>query len=109
VTDRYDGKPFLRLLDCYVLDTLGALDDRSEAALIAMEPRLRAIYNANGGWREIVAAQMDFPDDMPDQIRRIWDDGHDRFVAAHGQDPDPLAFTTIFVDTNFVPQQAGEE
>ena len=109
MTDRYDGKPFLRLLDYYVLDALGALDDRAKAAVIAMEPKLRAIYNSTSGWREIVAAQMRFPADMPDQIRRIWDDGHDKFVETHGREPDPAVFTVAFVDTNFAPQPVEEE
>jgi hypothetical protein len=107
VTDRYAGKPFLRLLDSYVLDALGVLDDRTGVTLLTMEPKLREIYGLTGGWREIVAAQMEFPADLPTRIRQIWADGHDAFVAAHGHEPDPLEFTKVFVDTNFVP--VGEE
>ena len=38
MSDRYEGKPFIRLVDCYVLDAIGHLDDAQEAQLIEMTP-----------------------------------------------------------------------
>ena len=38
--DRYAGKPFLRLLECYVLAAIGELSDEQQATLRAMEPKL---------------------------------------------------------------------
>jgi len=48
VTKRYAGKPFLRLLDSYVLDAIGHLDADSAAALIRLEPKFHAAFNATG-------------------------------------------------------------
>lgn len=59
--DRYAGKPFLRLLDSYFLDVIGQLGEAQNAALVAMQPRLAAVYRDQGSWQEIVARQMDFP------------------------------------------------
>ena len=66
--DRYAGKPFLRLLECYVLSLIGQLDDGQQEKLHRMEPKLAGVYGAEGTWFEIVGAQMDFPPSMPNQI-----------------------------------------
>ena len=101
MTDRYAGKPFLRLVDSYVLDAIGHLDPAADAALTAKEPEFHATFGAKGSWREIVEARMTFPDGMRGAIREVWDKGRVRFVAAQGREPDPMEFTTAFVDTKF--------
>ena len=97
---RYDGKPFLRLLDCYVLKAIGCLDPQQEAALVAMEPRLAQVYGSEGRWDAIVAKQMNFPEDLPARIAGIWEAGKAK-AAGIGLTVDPIEFTTQFVDTNF--------
>ena len=97
---RYVGKPFLRLLDSYVLDAIGELDDHTAAALIAAEPMLFQTFGSAASWREVVTRQMEFPEELADKINQIWQEGNVRAVAA-GIVPDPLEFTHVFVDTNF--------
>ena len=97
---RYDGKPFLRLLDCYVLRAIGELDAQQEGALQSMEPKLANVYGRSGPWFEIVAQQMDFPDTLPEQIRNIWKSGKAK-ASQQGLAVDPNEFTRQFVDTNF--------
>lgn len=94
MSDRYTGKPFLKLLDCYVLDAIGHLNAKSDA-------KLRALAPPRGDWRAIVEEQMQFPKGTAGAIREVWEKGKPRFVEAHGHDPDPGEFTTVFVDTNF--------
>jgi hypothetical protein len=101
MTDIYAGKPFLRLLDSYILDAIGALDAESDAALTAQEPQFRETFGATGDWRTIVAQRMQFPDGMAGAVREVWEKGSAKFRAAQGRDPDPLEFTRHFVDTNF--------
>ncbi|QIG79493.1 hypothetical protein [Stakelama tenebrarum] len=101
MTDRYQGKPFLKLLDSYVLDCIGHLDTTSEAALTAMEPQLRHQLKLEGGWREMVVSQMQFPKGMEGAIREVWEKGKPQFRESQGRDPDPVEFTHVFVDTNF--------
>jgi hypothetical protein len=101
MSDRYEGKHFLRLVDCYVLDAIGHLDPDQDAQLIEMTPKFREIFGEQGDWREIVVARMQFPEGMAGAIRQVWDSGHARFVAANGRAPDPEEFTRFFVDTNF--------
>ena len=101
MSDRYEGKPFLRLVDCYVLDAIGHLDEEQDVQLTEMTPKFREIFGEQGDWREIVVARMQFPEGMAGAIRELWDSGHDKFVAANGREPDPAEFTRFFVDTNF--------
>lgn len=101
MSDRYDGKPFLRLLDSYVLDAIGHLDADAQANLTRLEPKFHQAFNATGDWRTIVATTMKFPDGMPRAIREVWEKGRVRFVELNKQEPDPAEFTQIFVDKNF--------
>lgn len=99
--DRYAGKPFLELLDNYILDAIGALDAESDTALTAREPEFRRLFGASGGWRAIVAQRMNFPDGMAGAIREVWQKGSVKFISANGREPDPFEFARHFVDSNF--------
>jgi hypothetical protein len=97
---RYEHRPFLRFLDCYVLDAIGQLDDSQQEALERMQPKLSQMFGAKGTWKEIVSKQMDFPDSLPDQIRQIWN----RYLQ-HAKERDlsvsPSEFVVQFVEENF--------
>ncbi|KFN40986.1 hypothetical protein [Arenimonas oryziterrae] len=97
---RYDGRPFLRLLDCYVLDAIGHLDDLQRGALEAMEPNLASTFGVDGSWTEIVADQMEFPDSFPAQVRAIWQKNVS-LAQDHGTAIDPYEFVLAFVNDNF--------
>lgn len=101
MSDRYEGKPFLRYVDAWVLNAIGHLDEPTRAYCTAMEPQLRQTLGLSGGWTEIVAQQMKFGPDLPAQIRKIWEDGKARFAEANGEAADPVQFAMIFVDRNF--------
>ncbi|MCP3675258.1 MAG: hypothetical protein GY829_12405 [Gammaproteobacteria bacterium] len=98
--DRYTGKPFLRLIECYVLNSIDQLDDAQRSTLIKMEPKLSGVYNIQGSWLEIVSAQMEFPETFPDQIRDFWN-GYLEHAKSQGQSVDPNEFAISFVDQNF--------
>ena len=97
---RYEGKPFLKFLDCYVLEAINELDSETREMLTEMEPKLEASFGATGGWRGYVSQMMEFPEDLPEKIAQIWRDGSARIRKA-GMEPDPVQFTHQFVDTNF--------
>ena len=101
MSDRYTGKPFLRLLDSYVLDAVGHLGADEQATLTRLEPKFHKAFNTPGNWRAIVETVMKFPDGMPGAIHEVWDKGKVRFVQENGHDPDPAEFARIFVDKNF--------
>ena len=98
--DRYSGKPFLRLLECYVLDAIGALDEQQRTVLQRMEPKLMNVYGRSGSWSEIVAAEMEFPPSLPMHIRQIWTQNIEA-AKSRGLRCDPNEFALAFVDQNF--------
>lgn len=101
MTDRYDGKPFLRLLDSYVLDTIGHLDEANRKWLVESEPYFRSKFGGTGSWRNIVANRMQFPEGIDAAIVETWEKGGARFRANTGENPEPVQFAHTFVDSNF--------
>ena len=101
MTDRYEGKPFLRLLDSYVLDAIGKLDEANAKWLVEAEPYFRETFGGTGSWRDIVAQRMQFPEGMQPAIVEMWDKGRARFIAENGHEPEPVQFAHMFVDQNF--------
>lgn len=101
MSDRYDGKPFLRLLDSYVLSAIGQLDEANATWLVEAEPYFRATFGVEGTWQEIVGQRMRFPDGMDATILEVWEKGSHKFVEMTGNQPDPVQFTYEFVDKNF--------
>lgn len=73
MTGRYEGKPFLRLLECYVLWSVDRLPPDQAETLEVMAPKLAATYGVDGTWQDIVAAQMEFPPDLPGALRGMWE------------------------------------
>lgn len=98
---RYAGKPFLRLLECYVLAVIGRLDEAQQNTLRLMEPKLQETYGAKGSWMEIVDVQMDFPNSLHGKIREIWQKNLSQ-AESLGVDIDANKFAVQFVDENFV-------
>jgi hypothetical protein len=69
---RYEGKPLKRLIECYVLWSIGRLPISQETALEKMAPRLRETYQAKGSWQEVIAQLLDFPPSMAQEIQILW-------------------------------------
>lgn len=100
MSDRYEGKPFLRLLECYVLWSVKQLHPDHETTLGEVAPKLAAAYGLDGSWQEIVAAQMEFPPDLPNALRGMWE----RTLAStgdQGEAVDPELWAQQVVDSNF--------
>jgi hypothetical protein len=103
--NRYEEKPFLRLLECYVLAAIDQLDDAQRETLRRMEPKLSAVYNRSGTWLEIIRDEMQFPESLPMKIREVWENNLAR-MRANGVAADPNEFAMAFVDQNF-PEAAA--
>lgn len=99
MTDRYEGKPFLRLLECYVLWSVDELPPKQAETLEEMAPKLAATYGADGTWQEIVAAQMEFSPDLPDALRVMWERTLVN-AGAHRGTVDPELWAQQVVDSN---------
>jgi hypothetical protein len=95
--DRYAGKPFLRLVECYILDQIGRLDVKQRTVLEGMEPKLRTTFNATGSWQSIVASRMEFDSAFDLAVRESWSRCLDR-ARALNEDANPEAFATSVAD-----------
>ena len=98
---RYEGKPLLRLLECYVLNAMGELTDDHRSALEKMQPMLLKIFGKTGTWDQIIAAEMEFPPTLPSRIKELWHKNMARISEVKGAMLDPEDFARLFVDENF--------
>lgn len=100
MNSRYDGKPLLRFLECYVLSCIDKLSEADRRNLEMMEPKLRAIYQIQGTWREITASVVGFDHRLDNNIRMLWEE-NSKLAASHGEDLLPEDFAVMVVDENF--------
>lgn len=103
--DRYAGKPLVRLLELYVLRSIGELSQSEEQKLMQMAPKLHALYGGSGEWYEAIAASMKMPPSMPTLIADTWKKNLD-IAASRGATLTPDQSAQMFVDQNFVPPSA---
>ena len=97
--DRYEGKPFLKLVDSFILKCIGELDSNEEVLLKKMEPKLQRTYNSEGTWEEIVMEQLDFELNIVHAIQDLWVKNQ-AIAKEHGKKLSPLQFTEMFVANN---------
>ena len=97
--DRYAGKPFLKLVDSFVLKCIGELDSESETRIREMEPKLRQVYQTDGTWDEIVIAELHFNPDIRTAIRDLWMKNQAIAKQQHVT-LTPMQFVEMFVDKN---------
>lgn len=100
-SQRYSGKPLLRLLECYVLRAIGALPDKEAQALASMTPKLREIYGHDGDWPEIVAATVNLPPEATVAIKGMWE-RNQKIASENNVTLSAQAFAEMFVDENLV-------
>jgi hypothetical protein len=99
---RYDGKPFLKFLEFYVLWAIGELPAADAETMLAMTPQLEQTYGALGRWPDVIAKAMSFPPGMASAIRATW--AKNTQIAARANTTlSPEAFARMFVDSN-IPQ-----
>lgn len=98
MADRYEGQKFRACIDAFVLWTIGALDDKTNAALKSMTPKLREVFGMDSGtWQDVVMTQMDFDDEYVGWLREKWrlQLEHDRTI---GQEHNPKAWAQAMSD-----------
>lgn len=100
-SERYEGRPMLRLIDAYVLDALGALDAPTAQANAANAAKIASALNVPATtWRDAVEAALQMPPDSADALRAMWEQ-HVHATIAAGETPDVLSWTHTLVDARF--------
>lgn len=97
---RYSGKPLLRLLELYVLKTIGELPEPDAKTLELMAPKLRSTYGVSGDWGEVISSVAGLSGGVPDAIRNMWRENSE-LAKKSGAKLTPQQFSEMFVDANF--------
>lgn len=97
--DRYAGKPFLKLVDSFVLKCIGELDASQEDQLLQMTPKLQQTFSHSGSWEEIVMDQLHFSPEVRPAIKDLWAKNQD-IAKQNGATLTPMQFVEMFVANN---------
>lgn len=98
MTNRYEDKPMLRLLDAYVLDRLGLLDESTAQELAAQGPVLsRALGVAATKWPAVVEQALELPSEFSEAVVAAWGQFREA-QESQGVTPDPIEFTHLTSD-----------
>lgn len=98
---RYDGKPLLRVLEMYILWAINELPAEYLQPMQQMTLHLQSTYQMLGTWQEIIAAVMEFPDSLPDALRKLWAENC-KIAEEHGAHLEPQMFAEMIADKNFL-------
>ncbi|UUZ47808.1 hypothetical protein LP420_32610 [Massilia sp. B-10] len=99
--NRYEGKPFLKFVDSFILKAIGELDPEMEAKLDAATPKLQQAFGCSGSWEDIVMEQLEFEPGVREQIRALWESNQ---IEARnlGGTLEPMQFVALFVADNII-------
>lgn len=98
--ERYAGRPFLRLVDAYLLQCIGHLSASQEASIRQMAPKLAATFGSSETqWERIVEQQLDYSPEVTGQIQALWA-GYREQAYRQGVSAKPEAFVYRFVAEN---------
>jgi hypothetical protein len=89
---RYEGRPLLRLLDCYVLALTGNLGTEMEKKVAQT---VRATFGGGPDWKATLSEVVKLPPNMDERIRALW--------RSQPAGTDPLEFALAVSDDNFLP------
>lgn len=95
MSDRYIGKPFLRLLELYILWSIQELSEEENELLLKLEPKLQKTYESKKKWYEIIADEMELSENFNLIVLDRWKE-----IKLSGDDAEKFAQT--FVDINFL-------
>jgi hypothetical protein len=89
----------LRLLESYVLWSIGQLPETDANLLRQMTPKLQAVYKVQGDWPQIVSTVMQLPPNLPATLIDLWTKNTE-IARQHKMTLAPLDFAKMFVDQN---------
>lgn len=89
---RYEGRPLLRLLDCYILALTGNLHPEM-AEKVAQT--VRATFGDGPDWKATLREVVKLPPNLDERIGAVW--------RSQPVGTDPLGFALAVSDDNFLP------
>lgn len=99
MSERYVGKPLLRLVEFFVLDAIGALSAADEKQLDQQSAQIAGALGADGAtWQTAISQALDLPSDFPYVIRSDWQ-ATQASGAETGTPPTAEAFAATIADS----------
>jgi hypothetical protein len=94
---RYKGRPLIILLENYVLDCIGALDEEQQSRLAGL---VQHTFGGDEDWKRTLRTTLQLEESVDDGIRELW--AHDQHIAKEaGVELRPDEFARMIVDANF--------
>ena len=95
--DRYAGKPFLKVIEAFILDAIGELPVEQRDLMQQITPKLQEIYKSQRSWQGIVAEAMHWKPNAAANIRDQWKKVQE-LDAANSAGLLPAVFAQKFAD-----------
>lgn len=95
--DRYHGRPFLILLENYVLSAIGSLVPDKEVLAAAATQR---VCGGSDDWRSTLRDTLHLGDSLDESLRQMWATNQQRAQQA-GLTLSPEDFARMIADQNF--------
>lgn len=103
--ERYAGRPFLRLVDAYLLKCIGHLAEPQAASIRQMAPKLAATFGSSETqWERIVERQLGYSPEVVGKIQALWA-GYREQADREGVPAEPAVFVYRFVTDNVAETQ----
>jgi len=95
---RYEGQPMLLLLESFVLDVIGHLDQKRANSLLAMTPKLRQTFNSSSSdWKNIIREVLHMSSTIEIAILDLWIRNNE-IAGDAGKSLEPLHYSQMFAD-----------
>ena len=96
-SDRYEKQPMLLVIENYLLDCIGELE---EDKLPGMSELVVHLFGGTEDWRATVRHVLDVEDGFDEEVRELW--AHNQKVAKdNGKTIHPVQFAKLCADENF--------
>ncbi|MDQ0469771.1 hypothetical protein [Labrys wisconsinensis] len=105
---RYEGRPLVRILECYVLWAIGELPEQEAKALQATTPMLQKTYNATGSWQDVVTGVVGLNPEVRGHLQELWKRNQE-IARQHKTSLEPQDFAEMSVDENFPIEASGKD
>jgi len=96
-SERYDRKPLLVVLECYVLDCIGKLSPDKQHKMKLM---VQKVWGGSDDWKATVRQQLELGESIDQSIQTMWSKNQ-AIASNQGIELHETSFTKMLVDENF--------
>ena len=95
--ERYDERPLLLVLENYILDCIGELEDEKQGGMITL---IQKIFGGEDDWKATVRQVLEFDDELDGALREMWEKNQ-QLARNESFSLHPVQFAKMCADENF--------